>query len=40
MIKLTDEDLAKMTAFQNKYLGKKKHSIYPYKRPILYQAQR
>lgn len=40
MIKLTDEDLAKMTAFQNKYLGKKKHLIYPYKRPILYQAQR
>lgn len=40
MIRLSDEDLAKMTAFQNKYLGKKKHKIYPYKHPILYQAQR
>lgn len=40
MIKLTSEDHAKMTAFQNKYLGKKKHSVYPYKHPILYQSQR
>ena len=40
MIKLSKEDLSKMCAFQNKYRGKKTHLIYPYKLPILYQAQR
>lgn len=40
MIKLSKEDLSKMCAFQNKYCRKKTHLIYPYKIPILYQAQR